>query len=125
MKRLKIAGSLILSIILATNAFAGRVETRVRFSKGAKKATVSGSIRPEANKDYVIALRHGQHVTISVGSPCKAHILMEVYGPDTSQTASGTQFYTGQITQSGDVHVRVANGSGADNCRFTLNFNVK
>lgn len=120
---MKILVSIILSTVLATTIFALRPVTRIHLVKGKKE--IASVIPAKTNKDYVVALKKGQKVIISVASPCKANILMEIHAANGTQLASGTQFFDGEIAKTGDVKVRVMNGSSVDSCKSTLKVNVK
>ncbi|WP_338467696.1 hypothetical protein RXV95_03830 [Novosphingobium sp. ZN18A2] len=86
-------------------------EKRLAFATGKQSATIEGSIKGRESVDYLLAVKAGQAMNVSIasGNPGVRFRLME---PGESQTATfdgaddGNQF-EGVAGQSGDYRIRV------------------
>lgn len=121
---IKFITSITLLAIFTATSLAQGPATRVRFAGGGKTATASGTLSSEAMKDFVVAGRKGRKMTISVASPCKAHVLMEVTPADSIEMAQQSQFFSETLGKTGDLKVRVFSSS-TDPCKYTLKVTVK
>lgn len=120
----KFTTGIILTAAIAAAAFAQAPAIRLRFAAGSKTASNSGTLQAEAMKDFVVAGKKGQRMTISLSSPCKAHVLMEVTPADSIELAQQSQYFSQTIGKTGDLKVRVFSTS-QDACRYTLKVSVK
>jgi hypothetical protein len=120
----KVLISITLSAVFAASTFAQGPAARLRFAAGGKTASNSGTLQREAMKDFFVAGKKGQKMTISVSSPCKAHVLMEVTPADSIELAQQSQFFSEKLGKTGDLKVRVFSTS-PDTCRYTLKVSVK
>ena len=121
---IKIITNITLLVLLVTSTFAQGPATRIRFTKDGKNASTTGTLVAEATKDFVVAAKKGQKMTISVASPCKAHVLMEVTPADSIELAQQSQYFSETIGKTGDVKLRVFSSS-PDQCKYTVKISVK
>jgi hypothetical protein len=87
---------------------AAQSKTRVRFARGTHSATVSGTVRGYAYRDFIVGSAAGQTMTVSV-SGTNSSTILTVFAPDGTNVdgAAQTDQYSGQLAASGDYVVRV------------------
>ena len=108
---MKNLGPLVLSILLLLS-FAGAASAQakqsVRFAPGSAAATVRGSIRGDAYRDYVVAASAGQTLNVRLRSP-NSFSVFTVFLPngDNLDGAAQVDQFTGELPMSGNYVVRV------------------
>ena len=108
MKRLIVVTAFAAFIAFFTQDAAAQSKTRVRFARGTHSATVTGTVRGYAYRDYIVGSAAGQTMTVSV-SGTNSSTILTVFAPDGSNVegAAQTDQYSGELTASGDYVVRV------------------
>ena len=92
-------------VFLSVNA-AAQTKLRVRFAKGATSATVSGTVKGYAYKDYIFTAKEGQQVTITLDSKYP-NPEMVVRDPNGENLPSGGINWNGDLPATGNYTVRV------------------
>jgi hypothetical protein len=89
---------------------AGSVE-RLQFASGATSATVAGSVTGEAHIDYVIGLREGQYLNVSLASDNGANYFNLIAPSETDVAyfngSTGDNQFEGTVPATGDHRIRV------------------
>ena len=104
---------LVTCITFCCFAFAGtgaaQAKLRVSFARGASSATVRGTVRGYAYRDYVIGASSGQTLDVKVSSR-NTYTVFTVFQPggDNLDGASEMDEFSGELPTSGDYVVRVA-----------------
>jgi hypothetical protein len=100
---------------------------RVAFEKGTSSATVEGSISGRETLDYLLNVREGQYLNISMASQ-NGGIYFNIMEPGEQYVAiyngsiNGNQF-EGKTAKSGDYRIRVYLMKGAQNT--TANYRLE
>jgi hypothetical protein len=86
---------------------------RVVFAKGSTGAELTGSLRPQQSRRYLLGAKKGQdlYVRVAANGP---NLTYAIYNPDGSvllDEVSAAQEYRGELWQSGDHTVQVYNMS--------------
>jgi hypothetical protein len=99
----------------------------VAFEKGTSSAAVEGSISGRETLDYLLNVREGQYLNISMASE-NGGIYFNIMEPGEQYVAiyngfiNGNQF-EGKTAKSGDYHIRVYLMKGAQNT--TANYRLE
>jgi hypothetical protein len=106
--RILYAATAALLLLLVANAFAATPEVRVKFKRGATSATIKGTIRGYETRDYLIAGRKGQHITIDLDSKKRYTFftIQTINGMETQQIES-TEFEE-VLPEDRDYRIRVS-----------------
>ena len=86
---------------------------RVVFVKGSTGAELTGSLRPQQSRRYLLGAKKGQDLYVRVGAN-GPNLTYAIYNPDGSvllDEVQAAQEYRGQLWQSGDHTVQVYNMS--------------
>lgn len=99
---------LVLAILTASGSVSAQTKQRVHFAAGSTNATLTGTIRGYAYKDYVVRATAGQTFSASLSSQ-KSSPVMTVFLPngDNLEGAAETDNYTGELRAGGDYVIRV------------------
>jgi hypothetical protein len=94
--------------LFAENGFA-QTKQRVSFARGTSSATLKGTVKGYAYKDYVVRASAGQQISIELDGPGNVPVFT-VFLPNGDNLQSGaTQVnsYTDELPETGDYVVRV------------------
>lgn len=113
-------------LLLAGNALA----ERVAFKPGANAATLSGSIGD--SRDYVLAAKAGQTLTVSLKGSTRAYFNVLPPGSQealVNSSITGQSEWSGRLPVSGDYTVRVyqmrAAARQGKKSNYTISFSIK
>jgi hypothetical protein len=85
---------------------AAQSKTRVRFARGATAATVRGTVKGYAYRDYVFSAQQGQRASVKLDSKYP-HPDMVVRDPRGENLSSGGADWNGDLETTGTYTVRV------------------
>lgn len=94
---------------------------RVRFAPGTTGTTVSGGVVTGTVNGYLVGAAAGQSMELILTSDTGG--LMDVYAPDDSTLATGTQFFSDELPATGDYLVVVTRTAG--NATYDLSIIVQ
>lgn len=98
------------AVLLALNFDANaQSKQRVKFARGSSNATVRGTVRGYAYRDYIVSASAGQMMRVSLTSR-QASTVFSIFRPDGGElgTATETDSADGELPVSGDYIIRVA-----------------
>ena len=105
--------AVLLLILTACFCFAAydtsaQTKQRVRFAAGTSGATVKGTVRGFAYKDYIVKASAGQTIDVKLASANTSSVLT-VFLPngDNLEGAAEMDDFTGELPASGDYVIRV------------------
>ena len=100
-------GASTLLVLFSLNAQA-QSKQRVRFAKGASQATISGRVQGYAYKDYIVAARAGQTISVKLNSR-NTFAVLTIFTPDADnlEGATETDEFSGELPATGDYVIRV------------------
>ena len=103
----RFATLIIMMLGLGILTAAGQTKLRVRFARGAASATVGGTVRGFAYKDYVVGASAGQ--TLDVHLDQKTSSVFTVFKPngDNLEGAAEMNEFSTTLPVSGDYVIRV------------------
>jgi hypothetical protein len=95
-------------LLWAAASVTAQSRQRVRFARGASAATLTGTVRGYAYRDYVVAASAGQTITLELNGKTISPVFT-VFRPDGENLEGATQMndFTGELPGSGDYVVRV------------------
>lgn len=96
-----------LLLLFSTNVTA-QSKQRVRFARGASSATVRGTVRGFAFRDYIVGAREGQTISVRLNSG-NTFAVLTIFTPegDNLEGATETDEFSGELPASGDYVIRV------------------
>ena len=99
---------LLFVLILFSSGVSAQTKQRVRFARGSSHATVSGTIRGYAFRDYVVGARNGQTISVKLNSR-NTFTVLTIFKPngDNLEGAAEREEFTGELPVSGDYVIRV------------------
>ncbi|RDZ29060.1 hypothetical protein DX914_08175 [Lysobacter silvisoli] len=125
-RRAALAAALCAGLLLAGSALA----ERVAFKPGANAATLSGSLGD--SRDYVLAAKAGQTLTVSLKGSTNAYFNVLPPGSQealVNSSISGENRWSGRLPASGDYTVRVYQMRAATRqgkkSNYTISFSIK
>lgn len=108
MKRPIILVSILLCIAAFSFEASAQSRTRVKFAKGTHGATVKGTVRGFAYRDYLVGASAGQTMDLKLTATNGATIFsVFVPGGENLEGAAQMDEFTGELPRSGDYVVRV------------------
>ncbi len=108
MKRPIIFVSILLCIAAFSFEASAQAKTRVKFAKGTHGATVKGTVRGFAYRDYLVGASAGQTMDLKLTATNGATIFsVFVPGGENLEGAAQMDEFTGELPRSGDYVVRV------------------
>lgn len=109
MKKMLLFACLTFCCLVFAGAVAAQAKQRVSFARGASSASVRGTVRGYAYRDYVIGASAGQTLDVKVSSK-NTYTVFTVFQPagDNLEGATEMDEFSGQLPTSGDYVVRVA-----------------
>jgi hypothetical protein len=119
--------------LLAATSFAYRLSEdpppqRIHFAKGASSATIKGTIKGYAFKDYIFGAKAGQHASLKLTSSntYAAFVIHRKNGnPDEEQSIESTE-WENTLQESGEFVIRVLMiRAGARRPGATANYSLK
>ena len=125
-----LAATILMLLVLPLSIFAQGAPQRVRFQTGHSSATLKGRIVGFDAKDYVVAAKAGQAMTLRLTSsnPSTYFVIYSINGRATDMNE--TTEWSENLSESGDYLIRVfmmrsaARRKGAA-ANFTLNISIK
>jgi hypothetical protein len=107
MKKVLLLCILLCLLALTISPLNAQKKTRVRFARGASHATLTGTIRGFAYKDYVVHAFAGQTIEVRLAEWNKC--VFTVFNPDGSNLDIGADHdqFTNELPVTGDYVVRV------------------
>ncbi|MBS1795706.1 MAG: hypothetical protein JSS81_17760 [Acidobacteria bacterium] len=98
--------SLLFLILVFSHDSAAQSKTRVRFARGATSATLSGTIKGYAYRDYTFSAKPGQQLSVRLSSK-NASLEIVVRNPAGENLNSGGTTWNDEIASTGTYLVRV------------------
>jgi hypothetical protein len=97
----------ILFLLFSINVSA-QSKQHVRFPKDATGVTLSGAIRGFAYKDYIIAARVGQTISVKLNSR-NTYTVLSIFTPggENLEAANQTDEFSGEFPSTGNYAIRV------------------
>ena len=124
MKHIGIKLALIALILTAlTTDSPAQSPTRVKFAKGRSAATLTGSLAPDAVREYVLGVSAGQTMTVQVTSG-NNKIDLEITGRSGHLEWGDNGYAQVEINENGDHYVTVKN-SGGKMTKFSMTVTVR
>ena len=103
---------IVISVLLCIAAFSiessAQAKTRVKFAKGTHGATVKGTVRGYAYRDYLVGASAGQTMDLKLTATNGATIFsVFIPGGENLEGAAQVDAFSGELPESGDYVVRV------------------
>jgi hypothetical protein len=94
--------------IVGASSAAAQAKQRVRFAPGASAATVSGTVKGYAYRDYIVGAEAGQMIDVKVKS-ANRYTVFSIFQPngDNLEGAAQMDEFHGELPARGDYVIRV------------------
>jgi hypothetical protein len=108
MKKLIMFAALSILLTFFTSQASAQLRQRVRFAAGTHSATVTGTVRGYAYRDYVVNARAGQTIDVKLTS-ANDFAVFTVFLPngDNLEGAMESNKFSGELPSNGNYKIRV------------------
>lgn len=131
MKRLVLLAVIVVFMTFLSADAVAQSKTRVRFARGSHGATVKGTVRGFAYRDFIVGASAGQTIDLrmtATGLPSVFSVFLP--NGENLESAAETDKFSGELPDSGDYVIRVGMMRSAARrpgsvSNFTLRISIK
>lgn len=108
MKRILMVGLVSACLLVLSGGVTGQIKQRVRFAAGSHGASVAGTVRGYAYRDYLVKASAGQKISLNLTASEPATVVT-VFLPngDNLDGATEANDFSGELPTNGDYVIRV------------------